>query len=605
MKRRQFFGLVGALGAAAAGASCGVPSRSKPERVGAPPNSGPQPGPPALPPAPEEADSAVMFVANYLQAAAGANYGGVDQPNSLELAQARTRKYLDPAIAGQWQPGNTLKVVRASLGMPTQDGALTTVKATLTVLGTLMPDGWINPAQVNTGMFTVDFTVSADGERFQLAKPPPSDLLLSDVGLLKLYDARNIYFWDDTDADARLMPDRRYLPRSVNEAKRPAEVLRWLQAGPAVWLQGVAQPMPALGLNDASVIDGKLVVNFSSKANSLDKDAQRQIARQLRWSFLTPGGVDLRIEGTSTAVSTDDYQGSNPGYIPEGSEPARFGVVDGKVVAIDPPEPIDVLGSDLNAGVVRAAIAHAGDRIALVRSEPVHNGKPRHRLWLGSMSGGAAGTRKAIYAPTTLTAAQLSRPVWLSRPAPQALVVANGVVYTAVAPSAVSPAQTGFAAVQLPKGLAGAVTALSVSPEGHRIALVAGGSVVVAPLAFDDGVRVSDAHLVPTDVPGLSAVAWINEMTLLVTGSLSAEKTGIATVCIDGTNYTPLKIAVPRAGAVVDLLSAWPDSADDNPQTLVSMLDIGGLGYRVYTSELQQMSVKEKPVSAPFFLDWS
>src|SRR5262249_29174856 len=140
------------------------------------------------------------------------------------------------------------------------------------------------------------FSVVQIGTELRLGMAPPDLLLLSDEGLQELYTSRPIYFWDQADSPT-LVPDQRYLPKSVTSARRPGEIVRWLTAGPSSWLAPVLQPLPEVEFKETSFDQGRLVVNLSSKARSLDKVALRRLADQLRWSTGQSNGLELSIEG--------------------------------------------------------------------------------------------------------------------------------------------------------------------------------------------------------------------------------------------------------------------------------------------------------------------
>src|SRR5262249_58691596 len=169
---------------------------------------------------------------------------------------------------------------------------------------------------------TVKFKVVNVGTEYRLGSAPPPNLMLGDDGLQELYSPRVIYFWDQADA-AVLVPDQRYLPKLITKAKQPAEVVRWLTAGPSPWLQPALQALPDLEVKDASYIEqGRLVVNLSSKAATLDKETLHRLATQLDWSASPAGGVELRIEGTPTGVPADDF--SVLARSDDNGEPERF-----------------------------------------------------------------------------------------------------------------------------------------------------------------------------------------------------------------------------------------------------------------------------------------
>jgi hypothetical protein len=191
-----------------------------------------------------------------------------------------------------------VNVVDAQLGAPAQDGNVVRVPVTLRPIGVLTETGSVtrlDDPQPSTYPFEV---AQLPGGGFRL-KNPPAGLLLSVEGLARLYEAHPIYFWDH--GDGKLVPDLRYLPRSVDQAKLPNTVVNWLLAGPSRWLQPAVQGVPVgVELADSVTItsDGqKVVVNLSARAASL-QDRLAHLLIQIRWSLRpTTLPVELQIAG--------------------------------------------------------------------------------------------------------------------------------------------------------------------------------------------------------------------------------------------------------------------------------------------------------------------
>jgi hypothetical protein len=620
VNRRRFLGLAAALGAAgAAAAACGVPGESNPERVGGPPSTGPLgTGSSGVPPAPDSASTANELVEKYFMATAGANYGGADKPNALNQGQALARSYLSDAVKDQWQPNHDLIVVRVAIDPARPDGkGRNLVDAHVQPLGTLNGFGSIEALEPNqTTASTITFTVAQVGAQYRLAELPPPDLMLSDAGLAELYQPQTIYFWDGSDTNPLLVPDQRYMPLAVNESKRPGEILRWLQTGPAALLSGVVESFAEVEVKDTSGgPDDQLTVNLSSKAANLDRTALVQLAVQLRWSVNPDAGVELRIEGAATGVSTDSYRNANASVRPDDGEPERFAIVEHKARPTDTGAVPQILDSDQNVDVVAAAIPRAQRDVALVRTEGTKNPKTQ-RLWLGTLSG-VSENKPPVYVPTGLAGQHITRPVWITRPTSQALVAIDGTLYAADALAAGATTATTTPITSLPRGLPRTVTALAVSPDGHRIALVAGGQVVVAGLQFTPQLGLADTFtVVDTDIATPVTVAWSAENKLLVGGSLlPGSRTGIVEVGIDGTGQTPVPDNGEGDNAVVDMLCVRPASPIGSPSQFVAMFDAGDIAYRVYTATVLRLALSAGAgasppagsaapvISAPFFLD--
>jgi hypothetical protein len=163
----------------------------------------------------------------------------------------------------------------------------------------------------------------------------------------------------------------------------------------------------------------------------------------------------------------------------------------------------------------------------------------------------------------------------------------------------------------------GAITAFSVAPDGHRIALVAGGKLYRANLTVGgDGVVLSSPDQI--QAPGLrslSAVAWSGEGWLVVSGvRTDTSRVAIADVSIDGAQLT---FRLDDIGNdKVTYLSAYPI----NPVTHTEVSDAvvayvargdawnaAGYAARIKPSDLagpaNGPSGNAATLTAPFFLD--
>lgn len=619
MNRRRFLGVAGALGAAAVTGACGIPGSSEPRFLESGRPVEPPRDAPAEPPIPSVASSPSDLVANYLMAAAGANYatGGATQ-DAMARAQERARAYLTSAAQSQWQPDKkSLMVVRAAIGAPTQSGGgVVDVSVGLTVVGEFNGVGAIEYSDNKINPFT--FRVVNTGSGYLLETAPPPFLLLSDEGLKRFYNPQTIYFWDASE-QPMLVPDQRYLLRSIGRANEPNEIVGWLTttAAPA-WLRPALGVQPLdnnIEVKDVSLNDQqRLVVNLSAKAANIDK---HRLAVQLRWSTLAIGGVDVRIEGASTGVSSDDYQNFNASATraDNNGEPERFCVVDRKARPVESSNATAILVSEANVDVVAAAIAMRKRTAALVKQETNNKGKVGYRLWVGTLSGtGDAST--VTYARTTLWFPTVSRPVWISRPSAQVLFAADGNLYSAPPPAPGNTSEIPPVGPLQPNNLPGPITALSVSPDGRRIAFIAGGKVVVAPLKLDNPVTVGElSRPIQTDLAVQKAVAWSAETKLLVGGAPIKDKNALFEITINGAGQEP----VPPEGTgnyTIDVLSVRPASPTGSPQ--LAMLDANSTAYRVYAAEIQPLklggpspapspsastSPVEQHLTAPFFLD--
>lgn len=620
MNRRRFLGLSAAFGAtAAAAAACGVPSTSDPQRVGEAPSSGPTPAAPPQLPRVDDATTPIELVQDYLKVTAWANVNS-SQSDELRQAQARARAYLEPRISNSWQPGQLVTVGRARILRARQDATpgRTLVDVQWTSLGKLSDLGAIEPDQQPPQLLTyVVVNFGNFGNAYRLGQVPVPGLLLSDDGLSDFYEPRQIYFWDQSDAiNPLLVPDVRYLPRSIAEPKRPAEIVRWLKAGPADWLQQAAQALPDVEVKEEPSIDNlnRLVVNLSSKAANLDKSALRQLAIQLRWSVSPTRVVALRIEGTPAELATDDFASFNLAARNDDTEqPERYCVMNHKIRGIDTFSSAAILDSPENADVVSAAMPLGKDAIALVRREGKNGAK--QRLWIGSRSG-PSDRNGPVYIRTNVVGDKISRPSWLRRPSTQAIVACDGRLFAVPLPTGAGPTEILATALgPLPAGAPGPITAVSVSPDGHRLAFVAGGRVVVVPLAAGPQVDLGPGFLiVKTEIPAPRAVGWSNDARLIVGGPpAGGVRTGLAEVGIDGVRHEWVPPSGEGGNLTVDEVSVHPSSPTRIPSGRIVMFEASSVGYTVFSTTVSPIALdgpapspsgnQPPPPSAPFFLD--
>jgi hypothetical protein len=591
-----------------------VPGTSDPTRVGEAPSSGPTAAAPPQLPTADDATSPIELVQNYLKVTAWANING--SKSELDQAQDRARAYLVPRISDGWKAGQVVTVGRARgwQSRPETATGRTFVDLQWTSLGTLSEAGAIEPDQQPPQ--TLTFTVIAYGAGYRLDQVPGPGLLLSDEGLGRFYEPRQIYFWDQSDSTAPLLvPDVRYLPGSIAEPKRPAEIVRWLIAGPADWLQQAAQSLSNVETKEEPSIDNRdwLVVNLTSKAANLDKTALRQLAIQLRWSVKSVEGVALRIEGTPAELSTEDYTSFNLAARNDDEQPERYCLMNHKIRGVDTISSASILDSTENANVVSAAMPLTKDAIALVRREPKNGAK--QRLWIGSRSG-PNDRNGPMYVPTNLVGDKISRPSWLRRPSLQAVVACDGRLYAVPLPSGANQTEIQAARLDpLPAGVPGPVTAVSVSPDGHRLAVVAGGRVVVVPVVAGPQLDLgSNFLIVKTEIAAPRAVGWANDARLIVGGPpASGVRTGLAEVGIDGVKHEWVPPTAEGGNLVVDQVSVHPSSPTRALSSPLVMFEAGAVGYTVYSDSVSQVAVEGpspsasggQPAlpSAPFYLD--
>jgi hypothetical protein len=477
----------------------------------------------------ESTTDRATFVTNYLEASAGDPDRALDQ----------VLKFFAPAARDDFKPAQDLQVIRLvekPLINPSSDKV--TLRAEL--VGTLGPTGVLEPAAVRAPS-TYELTIGTieGGTGLFVTHSTPAALLLSVEALDKFYQRRTIYFWDREHTT--LIPDLRYLSRDVNPELQPTEIIKWLIGGPASalrpWVQELPQGTAQLG-NVPAVSDAKLQINLNAAALPAEGAARAEaitwLRHQLMWSLrpnLGANTLELTVGPDVVGEANDsDYLASNAAYRLAYS-PERFCVYDGQVRRLsqstNPAGQVPGFTAETNRNVITAALTSSGNRVyaAFVAKEGAGQ----------ALRFGAAPTGQAVVFRRAALPAPIGRPVWAVNPdgvkAGEAIGVApaGGQLYTFAPGSAkpvVLPWQSGPADI----------TAVAFAPDGHRLAVVAGGRLYLSVMtaAPSGGMQAAQPVQINTQLSSLSAVDWSSEGTLAIAGVGANRRWAIADLRIDG-----------------------------------------------------------------------
>lgn len=613
--RRLVYAVLAAALVAPLLTGCGVPSSSRPVVVGAAtPNGSSGDQASITGQGPDRNIDAQELVRRYLHAVAWGNDTSVD-PNAISGAITFAQKFLTPDGARTWAPGSDVIVVHARLNLPVPTANGIRVDVAMQPVGVLNKQGVIVPLSTLTAQ-TYQFTVvpAPDGSGLRIDNPPPG-MLLSDDALTSLYELWPVYYWDINNRT--LVPDLRYISRAQTPANRDVELANWLVEDPSDYLQPVVKVPTGIVRKDRLVRDGThLRINLSGAAAGI-ADQLPKFVVQLRWTLRWfTGTVDLQIEGQHQNLAAVDMFAYNLAAPQSGQDDqARFCVVDGRVRQFSgDATAASALSSDANTGVVSAAIIHgSAQQTALVRQDS----PGKVRLWLGSVQQDAVR-----YQPTDLVASSYSRPagiVSVTGSVARVLIAADGRLYDY--PFDARQPGTRREREVTPPGI-GPVSDVSVSPDGRRVALVAGGLAYVGVLQGPmDGSPVSVAQLrqVPVGLADVTAVAWSREEYIVVAGR-SGGQSALVETTIDGALSTPMQLRfLPGPTVTVTRVVADPlirSAALPEGQRGSIMLEADGHSYNVYSGSVADLAndpsfaapspapSKQPPViTAPFFLD--
>ena len=212
--------LVVTLAAALLLAGCGIPDNTPVLPIGPGPSTGTSSGDEVAPALPrrEDTDKPSQLVLNYLKATAG------DPDDAL----VRVKGFLSPAAAAMFKPQQPEVQVIHLVEQPLNNPGSGEVSFKAREVGTLGNNGILDPSTDPTPTEYKFLIAAVAGQAGLFVAKAPPILLLSDDALGSYYDLRTIYFWN-TERTA-LVPDVRYMPRSVPPEQQPTEVLNWLIA---------------------------------------------------------------------------------------------------------------------------------------------------------------------------------------------------------------------------------------------------------------------------------------------------------------------------------------------------------------------------------------
>ncbi|HYN93348.1 MAG TPA: LpqB family beta-propeller domain-containing protein [Pilimelia sp.] len=524
-----------------------------------------------------------QYLENFLMAAAG----------DPAKASERVREWIEPAAERRWKPPPEVAVVRLldqPYILPGQGGS--DVAFRVQQVGTLTENGIVEPSQQPPQTMTITL-VEVENEGLFVTLPPDR-IMLSERALELYYEQRTIYFWAADGSG--LVPELRYLPRrDVPAASRPNLIIDWLLRGPSARLQAAVDALPAGAgrVGNVPATSGGMLEVELTKAVTDPNDGElfERLATQLRWSLRSTPSADrslrLRIDTITKLYEGDDYLPHNPAYR-VGRDEIRFCVFKEQVRQLAPTAgalPVPPVPDGNNRQVRSAAMAREGERsyTAVVRAVP------GGRVVLES----GAGTPTAMgpLSRAGITGQAMSRPVWLRATGGTGLVVVDGVLHSFTAAGAGTPLVDGA-----PRG----ITAMSVPPDGRRLAYVVNRQqLFVAPLLIEGGgVRLGKGRqVVPTSLTEVAGVGWSQQEWLAIAGRQADGRVGLYDITVDGA------IQEPRSGrssnaAVAHIVALTDDPSDGLPAPGQVMYVANGLAYELYQQDPQRLTAAEV-VGAP------
>jgi hypothetical protein len=543
----------------------------------------PEPGPGTTP---------VELVKRYLQTGAAADFDpDLQLDDRINAAIGRAKLFLDQTGKDAWKPGTSINVVEV-IGDPVANPTASSVSVTLRQVGLLEATGSLKPVEPKIASYTFKVAPATGTDPMLLSSVPDNMLPLSLEGLRDLFEVRPVYYWDTNERF--LVPDRRYISAGISDEKRVKTIVARVLAGPSEFLAppAVRDPPVDKPLDNATLYGNNVVVNLPPMPETdLDKSLLR-LATQLRWSLHPQRySVQLRIGGRDGHTYTGtDYLRANPSQpLDDRNERRLFGAVNGKLIPLDPGVSApSILDRPENSNVVAAAVNTRQNSAALVRQ--VGNG-PRE-LWVGRTPADRSAATFTHVVGLDGVIGTYSRPSYLPGAGDRVLIVAAGNLYDV-------DLGTGVAtAVNLPSPLAGSLVAVSVAPDGARIAMVTASKVYVAtidpsklPVTIGADTPQQLRELYVRNLADLRGVAWNFEHQIIVGG-----RSGLMIAAIDGGT---LASTGPKdlQGALLMQLSAVPRDPINNLGGGDVVIEVSASGIRQSFAPYSELLAVKAPES--------
>ncbi|MEU6642206.1 LpqB family beta-propeller domain-containing protein [Saccharomonospora sp. NPDC046836] len=549
-----FAGLLALAGCAA------IPAQSQPEAI---PRERVGPQPSQEVPAPAADLDPLSVVRDFVSASA-------DPGND----HAAARAYLSGDSRKRWKPDQSLTIIQdefstvyppSSEQSPDQDEKLVLVRGTH--VGRLGPDSAFIPSEDPVEV-PVRLRLQQDGQ-WRIVDPPES-ILITYSDFTENYLRVPIYFF--APDSSVLVPDLRYVVARP-QSGLPARVMDLLLAGPSNSLTGaVRNPLgdeATLESNVAGANDGALVVPLSGVEDQSQQHKEliaAQVVRSLQG--VTTSRIRLLSDGTSLVQGHIDWRpGDLPAYEAQSSPSSELPglmTVNGKLLSLGSGAPIDGPAGAGAYNVESAAQSISGNQLVVVERVG-----PLVQLRVGDY-----GAESQV---VDLRGMTMTRPSW--RPGTGG--GPSGELWTAVDHNNVVRVLRGPDGRWIPQSVnasevltVGPITGLRLSRDGTRVAMIAGGHVVVASVVRGaDGTSVTlraPRILQAGELRNVVDLDWIGQDTLIVaTGSDSIP---VARVPVDGlrldqfnsSNLTPpvqaITAAPGRPIVVADATGLWTAS---------------------------------------------
>ncbi|HEX9336517.1 MAG TPA: LpqB family beta-propeller domain-containing protein, partial [Pseudonocardiaceae bacterium] len=378
---------------------------------------------------------------------------------------------------------------------------------------------------------------------------PPAALLMVKSDFDHYYRPVDVYFFDQTwDV---LVPDQRYVVSDPANGVVP-RIVQLLLDGPSASLKDAVQDAipgdASLKTNVEPQPTGEITINLTSMQDQPSNTRQLMIAQIVR--SLQDYGSSVVVESEAQPLVPGHLswaQNDLPTYgVYIGPKATGMVVSHGRVLNLTDGTAIKGPAGDGTYNVVTAAESADGTELATVTPDPAGG----EVLRIGGIN--------QVETPVKgLTANQFTRPSWTPSdsagdPSRALWTVADGTVLrVANTPQnswVASPVDAGALAQY------GPITDLRLSRDGVRVAVVAGGNLLVGAVVVDQGsVSIKQVRLIQPLLNNVTKVDWLRQDQLVI--ATSQPGAPVQKVTVDGLNldtYTSANLS----SAVTDIASS-------------------------------------------------
>jgi hypothetical protein len=438
------------------------------------------------------------------------------------------RAYLTPAADKTWDPKGSVTVFSnsASVSLPTPvnlknaNSAMVTVtgqvQATLNTNGQVLSvaQGQAQPSVRDTCASSAgsvgsvcEFTLVKSAGQWRIAKLP-TNLLFNESDFVRVYQSQDVYFFNP--AYSRLVPDTVFVPLGTSVTTLLQTLVNTLITGPGpTWLANATfSVLPKnTTVKGISLHGSTAIVNLGG---GIVKANRSQVAAQLAWTLVGSSGgqynveaVQLLINGTKVTGPQTPTMSAYQGYNPYPATQATFSYVDSTGAAQSRCGSV----TDTTVALAAPVFGHAdGPQITSCSSggsppaaEPATTAKPGHSVPARtanafSMVAVSPGDKYVA----TVSAGKNEVSIWQVGRKGKAVASWTGTGVTSISwdqqpdlwiatPTAIAVLPVTGKSIGVLNTFGGPVSALSVAPDGVRVAAIVGGELELAAIVPEGG----------------------------------------------------------------------------------------------------------------------